>query len=96
MSVLYCGRKPTGLEDLPKQTKESPEQSDQNGDCRWTTGSRRFGTAPTTIPLEINEVVPAISGEGKYTMSQELSSWNETQETVPADLSQMHDEEPIK
>ena len=39
------------------------------------------------IPLETNEVVSAVSGEGKYTMSQELSSGNETQEAVAADLS---------
>ena len=47
------------------------------------------------IPFETNEAVPAVSGEGKYTMSQELSSGNETQEAVPADLSQRHDEEPM-
>ena len=53
-------------------------------------------TTIEAIPLETNEVVPAVSGEGKCTMSQELSLGNETQEAVPADLSQRHDEEPIK
>ena len=52
-------------------------------------------TTIEAIPLGTNEAVPAVSGEGKYTMSQELSSGNETQEAVPADLSQRHDEEPI-
>ena len=47
------------------------------------------------IPLETNEAVSAVSGEAKYTMLQELSSGNETQEAVPADLPQRHDEEPI-
>ena len=49
LSVSVCGRKPAGTEDLPKHSEELPEQSDQDGDCRWTTGSRRFGTAPATI-----------------------------------------------
>ena len=52
-------------------------------------------TTIEAIPLETNEAVPAVSGEGKYTMSQELSSGNETQEAVPAHLSQRNDEEPI-
>ena len=46
--VLVCGRKPAGTEDSPKRSKESPMKSDQDGDCRWTIGSRRLGTAPTT------------------------------------------------
>ena len=53
-------------------------------------------TTIEAIPLKPNEVVPTVSGEGKYTMSQELSSGNETQEAVPTNLSQRHDEEPIK
>ena len=52
-------------------------------------------TTIEAIPFETNETVLAISGEGKYTISQELSSGNEAQEAVPADLSQRHDEEPI-
>ena len=59
---------------------------------------RRRDNMQTTIeaiPLETNEAGPAVSGEGKYTMSQELSSGKETQEAVPADLSQRHDQEPI-
>ena len=35
-------------------------------------------TTIEAIPLETNEAVLAVSGEGKYTMSQELSSGNET------------------
>ena len=52
-------------------------------------------TTIEAIPLETNEAVLAVSGEGKYTISQELSSGNETQEVVPANFSQRHDEEPI-
>ena len=52
-------------------------------------------TTIEAIPFETNEAVPAVSGEGKYIVSQELSSGNETQETVLADLSPRHDEEPI-
>ena len=53
-------------------------------------------TTIEAIPLETNEAVPVQSvAEGKYTMSQELSSGNETQEAMPAHLSQRHDEEPI-
>ena len=48
LSVSACGRKPAGIEDSPKHSEESPEKSDQDGDCKWTTGSRRFGTAPMT------------------------------------------------
>ena len=44
-------------------------------------------TTIEAIPLESNEAVLAVSGEGKYTMSQELSLGNETQEAVLADLS---------
>ena len=47
LSVSICGRKPAGTEDAPKRSEESPVKSDQDGDCRWTTGSRRLGTAPT-------------------------------------------------
>ena len=47
LSVSICGRKPAGTEDAPKRSKESLVKSDQDGDCRWTTGSRRLGTAPT-------------------------------------------------
>ena len=36
-------------------------------------------TTIEAIPLGTNEAVPAVSGEGKYTMSQELASGNETQ-----------------
>ena len=39
-------------------------------------------TTIEAIPLETNEAVLAVSGEGKYTMSQELSSGNETQEAM--------------
>ena len=46
MSVQVCGRKPAGSEDPSKQFKESPKKSDQDDDYRWTTASRRFGTAP--------------------------------------------------
>ena len=52
-------------------------------------------TTIEAIPFETNEAVPAGGGEGKYTMSQELSSGNETQEAVPADIPQRHDEEHI-
>ena len=46
LSVSVCGRKPAGTEDSPKHSEESPEKSDQDGDCKWTTGLRRFGTTP--------------------------------------------------
>ena len=49
LSVSVCGRKPAGTEDSLKHSEASLEQSDQNSGYRWTTGSRRFGTAPTTI-----------------------------------------------
>ena len=48
LSVSVYGRKPAGTEDSPKHSEELPEKSDQDGDYRWTTGSRRFGTTPTT------------------------------------------------
>ena len=54
LSVSICGRKPVGTEDAPKRSEESLVKSDQDGDCRWTTGSRRLGTAPTTnLVLEL-------------------------------------------
>ena len=43
LSVSICGRKPAGTEDSPKHSEESPKKSDQDGDCRWTIGSRRLG-----------------------------------------------------
>ena len=49
LSISVCGRKPAGTEETPKQSKESPTKSDSNGDCKWTTGSGRFGTMPPTI-----------------------------------------------
>ena len=52
-------------------------------------------TTIEAIPFETNETVLVVSGEGKYTMSQELSSGNETQEAVPVDLSRRYYEEPI-
>ena len=53
LSVSICGRKPAGTEDSLKHSEESPEKSDQDGDCRWTTGSRRFGTTPSTLARHV-------------------------------------------
>ena len=43
LSVSNYGRKPAGTEDPLKQSEESPEKSDQDSNCKWTTGSRRLG-----------------------------------------------------
>ena len=63
LSVSVCGRKLVGAEDLPKRSEESPVKSDQDGDCRWTTGSRRFGTVPMAN-LVLEQVYQAASKSG--------------------------------
>ena len=55
LSISICGRKPAGTEDAPKRSEESLVKSDQDGDCRWTTGSRRLGTTPTTTTMTDHE-----------------------------------------
>ena len=51
LSVLYGVRKPAGTRRLVEAVETVTSESDQNDNCRWSTGVGRFGTTPRQLAL---------------------------------------------
>ena len=73
LSVFVYGRKPTGTEDLSKQSEESPMKSDQDDNRWWTTGSRRLGPPYDKFGFEAGVQV-ASKGGNRRSLCVETSS----------------------